>query len=699
MGIAMSFAGRYLNHAGNTNQSSKIAPLAVATSYVPALDGLRAVAILGVLIFHAAPEVLPGGFTGVDVFFVLSGYLITSVILRDISVSDFSFKEFYLRRVQRLLPNAVLMVIVTIFLAQVVLLPSNAARVAHHGVWTIINLSNFYIWQHIGGYWGGSADSSPLLHTWSLAVEEQFYLVFPAILLLLLRTKRLLTFAVMLTTVSFILSVYGTYRYPVETFYMLPTRAWELLLGAVFAIFATQERGRTCLRRYISTPISSVLGWGGLVSILVAFFFSKANHFPGIISLAPTIGALAVLVSITSGRGGLTHLLASPACVRTGKLSYSLYLWHWPLIVIGGEYAELTGSSHVAWVLGAAAVSVPVAALAYQIVEQPLRTRSSWRALRLGILGGGFCVCSITALTLSGRSVVADPHDIFDQPAFTGTLYCVAGWNRDEIKKSERYHDVAFPPDQHLSRVWSSGGIVHSWGGGQPRIVVIGSSHALMYSKVIDDVCKSLGISVAFLSADSTPVFFSATVNNRFPSHQLAQEFDLARKKWIAEWNPSAIIVIDKWDGYGDNPSEFRKRFHAFLGEITPHASKVIVFTQVPVLRLGSNKNLREFVSWHFDATGSPPHITPDEKNAVRASLHQIMHSIANEFSNVQVLNLDVHFDKEKGVQYYSGRSFFYADNNHLSDAGAASVREEIVDAIAQSTGKWVQAEGTSNSR
>ncbi len=234
---------RFLNSTLETDQTSKKAPLTVASSYVPALDGLRAVAILGVLVFHAVPKALPGGFTGVDVFFVLSGYLITSIILRDASTKNFSIKEFYLRRVQRLLPNAVFMVLVTICLAQVVLLPSNAAKVADHGIWTVINLSNIYILQHIGGYWGNLSDSSPLLHTWSLAVEEQFYLVFPAIFLLLFRTKRLLTLLVLLTVASFTLSVYGTYWHPVGTFYWLPTRAWELLLGAVFAIFSESRTG------------------------------------------------------------------------------------------------------------------------------------------------------------------------------------------------------------------------------------------------------------------------------------------------------------------------------------------------------------------------------------------------------------------------------------------------------------------------
>src|ERR1700684_3690170 len=133
--------------------------------YVPALDGIRAVAILGVLVFHAMPAALQGGFTGVDVFFVLSGYLISSVILHDIAGGNLSMREFYFRRVQRLLPNAVLTVLFTVALSSIALLPSQAVKVAKHGLWTIFNVSNVYIWRSVGGYWGDSAASVPLLHT------------------------------------------------------------------------------------------------------------------------------------------------------------------------------------------------------------------------------------------------------------------------------------------------------------------------------------------------------------------------------------------------------------------------------------------------------------------------------------------------------------------------------------------------------
>lgn len=158
--------------------------------YSPPLDGIRATAILAVLVFHTFPGLLRGGFTGVDVFFVLSGFLIASIILNDIRDGSFSLREFYIRRIQRLLPNSAVTVLAVLVLWSVLLPPSVSKQVGRHSLWTLTNLSNFFIWRNFGGYWGDSARFSPLLHTWSLAVEEQFYLVFPTSIALLARFQR-----------------------------------------------------------------------------------------------------------------------------------------------------------------------------------------------------------------------------------------------------------------------------------------------------------------------------------------------------------------------------------------------------------------------------------------------------------------------------------------------------------------------------
>jgi peptidoglycan/LPS O-acetylase OafA/YrhL len=391
--------------------------------YAPALDGLRAVAILAVLGFHSLAGVLKGGFTGVDVFFVLSGYLITSVILYDIRNKTFSMREFYLRRIQRLLPNAAVMVFVTVALVLFFLLPSMAVKVAEHGLWTIFNLSNIYILRNFGGYWADSATSAPLLHTWSLAVEEQFYLAFPLILWLLARRTSIFAVTVFLSLASFALHVYGAGIHPVGTFYLLPTRAWEPLFGALLATYRVPVTTARFVRRAKAGIALEVAGWGGLALIVAGFFFIKeSDNFRGVMALAPALGTLSLLVSIADGTTGPARLLSQPAAVLVGKLSYSLYLWHWPMIVIGRTYADLVGISRRTGMLVGLSVGLVLAVIAYRFIEYPLRQRGRGRGRRLLVIGTAFFVCLLACLVVSLRHPVSDPLGRFDRPVLYGRL-------------------------------------------------------------------------------------------------------------------------------------------------------------------------------------------------------------------------------------------------------------------------------------
>ena len=652
--------------------------------YAPSLDGLRAVAILAVLGFHVMPRVLRGGFTGVDVFFVLSGYLITSVILHDVRNGNFSMREFYLRRIQRLLPNAVIMVIVTVMLSLVFLLPSMALKTAAHGLWAIFNLSNVYIVRNFGGYWGDLAGSTPLLHTWSLAVEEQFYLVFPLTLCLLSRRTNLLLVMVCISLASLALSIYGTGLHPAATFYLLPTRAWEPLFGAVLATYRVPVAADRPLRGTSAVLVTELAGWGGLVLIVAGFLFiPEGKNFPGTIALVPAIGSLALLVSIADGASGPARLLSRPIPVMIGKLSYSLYLWHWPMIVIGRTYAELLGISQRAGKLIGLSAGVILAVIAYRFIEHPLRQRGPGRGRRLFVLGTAFSVCVLVCLTVSVQHPLADPLGYFDRPSFYGLLYSVGEPTDIPLTSTTRYSDVLFPERPSQPEVWRDGGIIHNWGKGNPRVVVLGSSHALMYGRLIDDICKQAGLSVAFLSADGAPVFFPTAVGYGFPTLELSQHFDAARRKWISEWNPDAVLVIERWDEFAGDRADFNRRLRELVGELAPHTRNIILFSQVPVLRIGEKVNLREFVTWYLKTFGRLPEITPDSNELTRKASITAIEDLKRDFPGVQLLRVDSPFYMEDGsVRFSSGRSFFYADNNHLSDAGAELVRTICTRAI-----------------
>jgi peptidoglycan/LPS O-acetylase OafA/YrhL len=649
--------------------------------YAPSLDGVRAVAILAVLAFHTMPRVFRGGFTGVDVFFVLSGYLITSVILHDIRNGTFSMREFYLRRIQRLLPNAVVMVMVTVALSLVFLLPSMAVKVAGHGLWAIFNLSNVYILRSFGGYWGDSANSAPLLHTWSLAVEEQFYLAFPLTLWLLSRRTSIFIVTVFLSLASFALYIYSAGLHPEATFYLLPTRAWEPLIGAILATYRVPVTIDRPLRRTRAVLAMEFAGWGGLALIVAGFLFVKENNnLRGVMALAPALGALTLLVSIADGTTRAARLLSKPFPVLIGKLSYSLYLWHWPMIVIGRTYADLIGISRRAGTLIGLAAGIALAVIAYRVIEHPLRQRGRGRGRRLLVLGTAFFVCFLVCLVASVRHPVSDPLGRFDRVAFYGRLYNVGAIAR---QSSIRYADVLFPEQPSQSETWRNGGIVHNWGPGNPRVVVIGSSHAVMYAKLIDDICRQEGLSVAFLAANAAPVFFPSGQSPSFPTLDLSRDFDAARRKWIREWNPDAVLVADRWDHYAGDRAAFDRRLRELVGELAPHTGRIVLFSQVPVLRVGKNLNLREFVTWHLKTFRRFPKIAPDSNESTRKSSNIAIEAVARDFPEVQLMRVDPQFYMEDGsVRFSSGRSFFYADDNHLSQAGVEQLRPLITRTI-----------------
>ncbi len=658
--------------------------------YSAPLDGIRAIAILAVLIFHISPVALKGGFTGVDVFFVLSGFLITSIVLHDIRDGSFSIREFYLRRVQRLLPNIVVTVLAVLLLWTLLMPPSMAVQAARHGIWTLFNLSNIYIWRNLGGYWGDAAEWAPLLHTWSLGVEEQFYLFFPGSLLLLARVQRarVLAWLVAATVLSLGLWLYGSKNNPVATFYLLPTRVWELLLGAALAAHRTPLRNDDAYPRPLGPKALEAMGWTGLGMILVGFFLiGEPNRFWGLVTLVPAVGTAFVLVSVADGKTTMARLLSVPFMVVTGKLSYSLYLWHWPLITLGKIQADFHSVPQLAGAAAGGLAGILLAWAAYVGVEKPLRQRGPGRSRRFATIAVGFCIVALGSGLVASRHVVPDPAHRFDTPSFHGILYSAGrGRDPDQVTRASRFRDVYFPPvPPRADDAWRSGGIMHLYGGGSPKVVVTGDSHALMYSRLIDDICREMGVSVAFLGVDQTPVFFTAKVNEIFPSDREAHEFDEARRRWLKEWHPEAVLIISRWDELVGTPKIFDEKLRSFLREVSPLAGRVLFVAQVPVAKWGEEFNLREFMISRMRTESGLPRLDPDRNEHLRKQAVAVAEAVTADFHNLRVLRADLPFYQEDGsIRWASERSFFYADDDHLTDAGAEVVRRLFQRAIAE---------------
>tara|TARA_R110002096_G_scaffold44488_7_gene119548 strand:+ start:1984 stop:3960 length:1977 start_codon:yes stop_codon:yes gene_type:complete len=335
-------------------------------TYRPEIDGLRALAVLPVLFFHLGLS-CPGGYVGVDIFFVISGFLIGSLVIKEIEAGTFSLFNFWERRVRRLFPALALVIIASSIAGSIWLVPAHLREFGQSVISQPLLISNVYFWRQ-SGYFETAAEFQPLLHTWSLAVEEQFYLFFPLAMLLLMRKAKRFTGPLIwtLTIISFAWSIVGTFINPPFAFFITPSRIWELNFGVILAMIPAAK--------LIPRRIDPWLGWIGLALTLYSIsFFNIGTAFPGSAALLPCLGTALIIFSNSARITGPGKLLRSKPLVFIGKISYPLYLWHWPIIVFL-KYVLIVEIS-TAQSLGALAVSFVLAALTWKYIEQPFRSK------------------------------------------------------------------------------------------------------------------------------------------------------------------------------------------------------------------------------------------------------------------------------------------------------------------------------------
>ena len=337
--------------------------------YRAEIDGLRALAVMPVILFHAGYEFFSGGFTGVDVFFVISGYLITTIIISEMAEDTFSLVHFYERRARRILPALFFMMVVCIPFAWLWLLPSELKDFGQSLVAVSTFSSNILFWRE-GGYFSMASELKPLLHTWSLAIEEQYYILFPIFLMF---TWRLgLKWILVLLSIVFLVSIgvglWGAYNSPAAAFFLLPTRAWELLVG-VFVAFYLKYNSHS--KSHTVNQVLSLLGFGMIVYSNIAF--EKTTPFPSLYALIPTIGAGLVIICAVP-KTYVYKLLRLKLVVGLGLISYSTYLWHQPLLAFG-RHRVLVELSDLTLIILCVA-SLVMAWFSWKFVEMPFRSKT-----------------------------------------------------------------------------------------------------------------------------------------------------------------------------------------------------------------------------------------------------------------------------------------------------------------------------------
>ncbi len=506
------------------------------TKYRADIDGLRAIAVVAVVLFHAGFNVVSGGFMGVDVFFVISGYLITANLHGDLLQGRFSIPGFYERRARRILPALFVMMLGAAIGASF-FLPNDLKLFSESAVATVVSLSNLFFYRHTG-YFDVGATISPLLHTWSLAVEEQFYLVFPLFLWLVTRLAPgrrdvLVGAMALLWAASFGFSLWQVAHNQRAAFYLPFDRAWELLTGSLLAAGVAPAPARRWVRE--------AGGAAGLALVLGSIFLTPSTvSFPGLNALAPCLGAGLLIwagSAVSQPPSWAARTLQAKPMVFVGLISYSLYLWHWPLLVFARYYSPEEPAPWLRAVV--VAIAVGAATASWWFVERPFRTRRLL-ALRPALFGAcaaagaAFCVCgSAVALArglpqrLTPRAELlaegADDHNAYRDHCFSLTAKDLAAGRFCRIGVDD---------------------------GRKPTLMVWGDSHADAVMSVLDADAKAHGIAGIDATHGSCPPLLGVEVHER--EDNLCPPLAAAAVALIERYDIRKVVIAARWAGYAE---------------------------------------------------------------------------------------------------------------------------------------------------
>ena len=644
------------------------------------IDGLRALAVIPVIFFHAGLSWLSGGFVGVDIFFVISGYLITSIILEQRAQDNFSLLTFYERRARRILPALFLVMLCCLPLAWLWMVPSQHKDFSQSLIAVTFFISNFLFWKQ-SGYFSAEADEKPLLHTWSLAVEEQYYILFPLFILIAWRLgRRNISYLIaFIALASFIFAQWLSRHMPSASFYILPTRAWELLAGSLVAFFLFN-------REPISNKHLSSLG---LFLILASFFLLHEDlPFPSYFTLIPVLGTC--LIILFSSSTWVAKVLSLKLFVGIGLVSYSAYLWHQPLLAFAR--VKLLTQPPILLMISLALLSFVLAAVTWRWVERPFRRSINGKFL---ISRNTLLMCCtpfillFIGLGLLGHKKEGLPER-FDIPA--------------ELTKSFRRGLNAYEcfdlPTPHISEKW--GCIIGKKETDKTiDFMVFGDSHLLVTYGAFKQAAENTNTTGFYAGIRQCTPFLG--VHALRPDQQERNCFQLNKRVWeyVRDNKIPQVILVARWSyytvgGYGGdqfsyigttkdttkNQENSIKAFERGLIEtIEAYASigtKVTLLQQVP-----QQKFIPEEI--YYKAYNSLNVVTALNAMSVRKTEHQAMQGYVTnlfqltqkKYPNLEIADLTDTFCGDSCLVGTQTQSYYY-DKDHLSVVGANQIIKNI---------------------
>jgi peptidoglycan/LPS O-acetylase OafA/YrhL len=639
--------------------------------YRPDIDGLRALAVLPVVFYHYGIPGFGGGFVGVDIFFVISGFLITSLIHAEMGEDRFSILRFYERRIRRIFPAIFALLAAVTVLALVLLFPRDLLQYARSLIATTLFASNIEFWQR-AGYFDTAADLKPLLHTWSLAVEEQFYLVWPAILFASRRAGPRVLIPIIggILLLSLFESAREVAKAPTAAFYLLPSRMWELMLGAVLAVGRFPAPENPWTGNAIAGLGLALIGWG-------VCSYGPDTPFPGLAAIPPCIGAALLIYSGENRALFATRVLSVGPLVFVGLISYSLYLWHWPLYVFAKYYA----SAPLGRVETAALILLSglLAWLSYRFVEQPFRKRKDlFNGRRLFALAGAAMAIAL----LIGGALVAGKGLPQRYPADVRLLLAGA-----TDREHRRGHCFNLSPEQvregRLCRI------------GDPTakidFVFWGDSHADALLPAVEEAAKARHRAGLFASRSACPPLVGVERADVASGH--CRAFNDEVMKAIAGKNIAEVVIAARWardaegTGYGDetqatafladeqsrerslveNKAVFTRGLERTVDTLVRAGKKVVIVGPVPEVSRYVPEALAKVKYFGLKDDVRP---TLGEFRNRQAFVLQSLAQIAKAYS-VAILYLDRALCAGGRCAVEAEGRSLYVDTNHLSAFGA----------------------------
>ena len=681
------------SHCGHKSCAARCFEL---MKYRADIDGLRAVAVISVVIFHAFPNALKGGFIGVDIFFVISGYLISNIILMGLKSDKFSFVDFYWRRIKRIFPTLCIVLLSCVIFGWFALLADEYAQLGKHIAGGAGFISNYLLMQE-AGYFDKAAEVKPLLHLWSLGIEEQFYLVWPLCLWLAWRRGwNLFAVIVGLAITSAGLNVARVHGHITEVFFAPHTRFWELLVGALLAYFALQSNivvAESCKSNRSQENIKSFMG----LALLVTGFLliTKQKAFPGWWATLPVMGA-AMVISAGSSAWVNRYILSNRVFVWFGLISFPLYLWHWPIL----SFARIMGNEEPSVEIRCAAVAISVlfAWVCYQFVEKPIRNGKNDKfkvialvscMVALGLMG--FAIYKTGGHTYYNQQLIKNTEQ-FDYPAVVpetkdcpNSVFGTQGGHRCVVNGMHKPSNTVLVGDSHAAflfpvfkSAFSEINLLQAAGAACPPFFNVAS-----YQNGFPDEC-AISMTAALTQIEATDAIQNIIMTMRGPLQITGKGFGVAE----GDFHNRRLTLTTQPDIH-DFSVVFEKAMTETMTRLVNKKKRIIFLIDYPELGFDPQTCINTRPLKLFNKPLKYPCAVPLADYEQRSKAYrQIIAKALKNFPEVQVVDIPAKLCDQQWCWAEKDNRMLYSDNNHPSVLGGQYIVQDVIEKLRLLDGK-----------